>query len=67
MAFILNAFARQIVSWWVANILRKELVLDTMWQAIWTRGQRMGETPHSNRGSQYLSIRYSVRLAEAGY
>ena len=65
VAFILDVFARRIVGWRVAKNMRTELVLDALEQAIWARGKPMGVTHHSDRGSQYLSIRYSERLAEA--
>lgn len=67
VAFILDVFARRIVGWRVAKNMRTELVLDALEQAIWARGKPMGVTHHSDRGSQYLSIRYSERLAEAGF
>ena len=67
VAFILDVFARRIVGWRVAKNMRTELVLDALEQAIWARGKPMGVTHHSDRGSQYLSIRYGERLAEAGF
>jgi len=67
VAFVIDAFARRIVGWRVSSSLRTDLVLDALEQAIWAR--RIGFdrlVHHSDRGSQYLSIRYSERLAEAG-
>ena len=46
--------------------MHTELVLDALEQAIWSRSGAKGVVHHSDRGSQYLSIRYSERLAEAG-
>jgi len=46
--------------------MRTDLVLDALEQALWARGKPSGLVHHSDRGSQYLSIRYSERLAEAG-
>mgnify|MGYP000703916954 CR=1 FL=1 len=62
VAFILDVFARKIVGWRAAKNMRADLVLDALEQAIWSRGHPMGVTHHSERGSQYLSIRYSERL-----
>ena len=46
--------------------MRTDLVLDALEQAVWARGGAKGVIQHSDRGAQYLSIRYSERLAEAG-
>jgi putative transposase len=46
--------------------MRTDLVLDALEQAVWARGGAQGVIHHSDRGSQYLSIRYSERLADAG-
>jgi transposase InsO family protein len=46
--------------------MRTDLVLDALEQALWSRSGIEGLVHHSDRGSQYLSIRYSERLAEAG-
>jgi putative transposase len=51
----------------VSKNMRTDLVLDALEQAIWARGRPRGVTHHSDRGGQYLSIRYSDRLAEAGF
>ena len=66
MAFIVDVFARHIVGWRVSRSLRTDLVLDALEQALWSRQHIDGLIHHSDRGSQYLSIRYSERLAEAG-
>ena len=70
MAFVTDAYARRIVGWRVGITMTTQLVLDALEQAIWTR-QRAGQSvahvvAHSDRGSQYTSIRYTERLAEAG-
>ena len=68
VAFIIDAFSRRIVGWRVSNSLRSDLALDALEQAIWEREEteRGRLVHHSDRGSQYLSIRYTERLAEAG-
>ena len=65
VAFVIDVFARRIVGWRVARSMRAELVLDALEQALWSRSGAKGVVHHSDRGSQYLSIRYSERLAEA--
>jgi len=66
VAFVIDVFARRIVGWRVANTMRTDLVLDALEQALWSRTGTQGLVHHSDRGSQYLSIRYTDRLAEAG-
>jgi transposase InsO family protein len=66
VAFVIDVFARCIVGWRVARSMRTDLVLDALEQALWARGGAQGVIHHSDRGSQYLSIRYTERLAEAG-
>jgi transposase InsO family protein len=66
VAFVIDVFARRIIGWRVAPSMHAELVLDALEQAIWSRSGIEGVVHHSDRGSQYLSIRYSERLAEAG-
>jgi putative transposase len=66
VAFITDVFARKIVGWRVSNSMRTDLVLDALEQAIWARKGAEGVIHHSDRGSQYLSIRYTERLIEAG-
>jgi transposase InsO family protein len=66
VAFIIDVYARLIVGWRVARSLATELVLDALEQALYSRTGTDGLIHHSDRGSQYLSIRYTERLAEAG-
>ena len=65
VAFIIDVFARCIVGWRVSRSLHTELVLDALEQALWSRTKTEGLVHHSDRGCQYLSIRYTERLAEA--
>ncbi len=65
VAFITDAFARRIVGWRVSRSLHTDLVLDALEQALWARRDTTGLVHHSDRGSQYLSIRYTERLSEA--
>lgn len=67
VAFVVDVFSRYIVGWRVLKTLQTDLVLDALEQALWARDKPRGVTHHSDRGSQYLSIRYSERLAEAGF
>jgi putative transposase len=67
VAFIIDACSRYIVGWQASRSLRTDLVLDALEQALWARrGPFEGLVHHSDRGVQYLSIRYTERLAEAG-
>ena len=66
VAFVIDVFARRIIGWRVARSMRAELVLDALEQALWSRSGVHGVVHHSDHGSQYLSIRYSERLTEAG-
>lgn len=66
VAFVIDVFARYIVGWRVSRSLKTDLVLDALEQAIWARKETHNLIHHSDRGCQYLSIRYSERLAEAG-
>jgi transposase InsO family protein len=66
VAFVIDVFARRIVGWRVWNSLKTDLVLDALEQALYSRTGTKGLVHHSDRGSQYLSIRYTERLAEAG-
>ena len=66
VAFVIDVFARMIVGWRASNSLRADLVLDALEQALWARGDTVGLIHHSDRGSQYLSIRYTERLDDAG-
>jgi putative transposase len=65
VAFILDVHSRMIVGWQLANHLRTDLVLDALEMALWRRDLTYGDLiHHSDRGCQYLSFRYSDRLAE---
>jgi putative transposase len=67
VAFIIDAFSRFLVGWQASRSLRTDLALDALEMAIWRRQARLeGLVHHSDRGSQYLAIRYTERLAEAG-
>ena len=66
VAFVIDVFARRIIGWRVARSMHTDLVLDALEQALWSRSGTKGVVHHSDRGGQYLSIRYSERLAEAG-
>ena len=67
VAFITDVYSRAIVGWQVSRSLRADLALDALEQALWARpGPLNGLVHHSDRGVQYLSIRYTERLAEAG-
>jgi putative transposase len=65
-AFIIDAFARRIVGWRVSKTAHAGFVLDALEQALACRRPDAALVHHSDRGSQYLSIKYSQRLAEAG-
>ena len=67
VAFIIDVFSRYIVGWRALKTMETELVLDALEQALWARGKPTGVIHHSDHGSQYLSIRYSERLEEAGF
>jgi len=71
VAFVVDAYARRILGWRVASTMATSMVLDAIEQAIWTRQQEgvfdlKDVVHHTDRGSQYTSIRFSERLAEAG-
>jgi putative transposase len=68
VAFVIDAFARRIVGWRVSTSLRSDLALDALEQALYDRARdaEYNLIHHSDRGVQYLSIRYTERLAEAG-
>jgi len=66
-AFVIDAYSRMIVGWQTSRSLRTDLALDALEMALWQRGGDVdGLVHHSDRGVQYLSIRYTERLAEAG-
>jgi putative transposase len=68
VAFIIDAYSRRIVGWRVSTSLRTDLALDALEMAIWARRDQDldGLVHHSDRGVQYLAVRYTERLAEAG-
>jgi putative transposase len=68
VAFVIDVFARRIVGWRVAASLRTDFVLDALEQAIYDRcGRDVTDlVHHSDRGTQYLSMRYTERLTDAG-
>ncbi len=68
VAFVVDVFSRYVVGWQISRSLHAELALDALNMAFWRRrGQELaGLVHHSDRGGQYLSIRYTERLAEAG-
>jgi putative transposase len=66
-AFIVDCFSRFIVGWRLAAHMRTDLPLDALEMALWQRDVQSGQLiHHSDRGTQYLSIRYTERLVEAG-
>jgi putative transposase len=66
VAFVIDGFARRIVGWRASASLRSDLALDALEQALYDRETDGGLVHHSDRGVQYLSVRYTERLAEAG-
>ncbi len=66
VAFVIDVFARRIVGWRASTSLRSDLALDALEQALYDRDLDGPLVHHSDRGVQYLSIRYTERLAAAG-
>ena len=67
MAFVIEVYARRIVGWRVSRSMQTDFVLDALEQALYDRQpQAQGLTHHSDRGRQYVSIRYTERLEQAG-
>jgi putative transposase len=68
VAFVIDTFSRRIVGWRASRSLRSDLALDALEQALYDRSFAKDAAPvhHSDRGVQYLSIRYTERLSEAG-
>ena len=66
VAFVTDVFSRMIVGWRVSTSLRTDIALDALEQALAMRNAGEELIHHSDRGSQYLSFRYTKRLAEAG-
>jgi len=69
-AFVIDCFARMIVGWQLATHLRTDRALDALETAVWMRRGKLGGLDglvhHTDRGVQYLSVRYTERLAQAG-
>jgi putative transposase len=67
VAFVIDVFARRIVGRRASTAMKTQFVLDALEQAIWQRktSDNKSLVHHSDRGSQYLSIKYTERLAEA--
>jgi len=69
-AFVLDVFSRRVVGWQVSTSLCTDLALDALNMGLWTRQRDGHDTSalvhHSDRGVQYIAIRYTERLAEAG-
>jgi len=69
-AFVLDVYSRRVVGWQLSNSLRTDLALDALNMGLWTRAHDGHDTKalvhHSDRGVQYVAIRYTERLAEAG-
>jgi putative transposase len=68
VAFVIDVYARRIVGWRVSSSMHTDFVLDALEQALYSRQPERADTliHHSDRGSQYVSIRYTERLAQAG-
>ena len=68
VAFVIDVFARKIVGWRVSTSITMAFVLDALTQAICQRAPSHagGLIHHSDRGNQYLAIKYTERLADAG-
>ena len=71
VAFVIDAYARRILGWRVASTMTTAMVLDAIEQAIWTRAREgildlKDVVHHTDRGSQYTSIRFTQRLVDAG-
>lgn len=70
VAFVPDLFSRRILGWRASTSLRTDLAFDALEQALWTRSHSQadltGLVHHSDRGVQYLSVRYTERLADAG-
>lgn len=66
VAFVIDVFSRRIIGWRVSRSMQAAFVLDALEQALWARSSANGVVHHSDAGSQYLSIRYTDRLVEAG-
>jgi putative transposase len=69
-AFVIDVFSRRVVGWQLSKSLRTDLALDALEMGLWTRQHAGRDTngviAHSDKGVQYLAVRYTQRLAEAG-
>jgi putative transposase len=69
-AFVIDVFSRRVVGWQLSTSLRTDLALDALNMGLWTRQREGHDTSalvhHSDRGVQYVAVRYTDRLAEAG-
>ena len=69
-AFVVDVFSRRVVGWQLSRSLRTDLALDALEMGLWTRAHAGRDTTgviaHSDKGVQYLAVRYTQRLAEAG-
>ncbi len=69
-AFVTDVFSRRVVGWQLSTSLRTDLALDALEMGLWTRRHEGHDTTavvhHSDRGVQYVALRYTERLAEAG-
>ena len=65
-AFVIDVFKRVIVGWKVSTRMDTQLVLDALNHALDARGRPKGVIHHSDKGSQYLSIKYGERLKQSG-
>jgi transposase InsO family protein len=66
VAFVIDVFSRRIVGWRASATMRTDLALDALEQALYARQPNERLVHHSDRGAQYLAIRYTERLAAAG-
>ena len=69
-AFVIDVYSRRVVGWQLSRSLRTDLALDALEMGIWTRRRAghdvTGLVHHSDKGVQYVAVRYTQRLAEAG-
>ncbi|MCD1144992.1 IS3 family transposase [Kocuria sp. LUK] len=69
-AFVIDVFSRRVVGWQLSTSLRTDLALDALEMGLWTRAHQGHDTSgvihHSDKGVQYVAVRYTQRLAEAG-
>ncbi len=69
-AFVIDVFSRRIVGWQLSTSLRTDLALDALEMGLWTRSHdgrdTSGVVHHSDKGVQYVAVRYTQRLAQAG-